>query len=557
MSELWKPVLTLLFVFQVLIVPVHPQSVEKNTSAARNSIATRGEVIIRFRIADTPDISRLTRIVSIDQIKNDTITAYANSGQFEEFIRLNIPFEIVEAPSLRTKVNQRSATRVSYPRYDEYISKMHQFAIDFPQLCRLVDFGTTPKGHKLLALEISDNPGEREKEPVLFYSGSMHGDEPLGYILMLQLVDSLLSGYSVVPEITRLVDNAEVWINPLANPDGAYFLSDSSIDGAIRFNSNAVDLNRDFPEIGLGFIDTTALQPETRSMMRFMSMIKPVLSANFHGGAEVVNYPWDTWESRHADESWYKLISRAYTDTVHAHAPLGYMTFLNNGITRGISWYQVYGGRQDYVNYYLNGREVTIELGDDKIPPENDLVKYWDYNKRSLLGYMEEMYTGFAGTVVDSLTGLPLRARVRIIEHDFDNSFVYTRNDDGSYYRLIQEGTYQVVYTATGYSPKIVNVSVENRHLTISDIKLGKGFGMTVYPNPFTSHFCLDIPYSGYNLDILFIDMLGRAVKIITIPVKYSGQVDIPVEHLAPGKYVIHVMYNGQSWNFPVLKLNP
>jgi hypothetical protein len=233
------------------------------------------------------------------------------------------------------------------------------------------------------------------------------------------------------------------------------------------------------------------------------------------------------------------------------------MTFLNNGITRGISWYQVYGGRQDYVNYYLNGREVTIELGDDKIPPENDLVNYWEYNKRSLIGYMEEMYTGFAGTVVDSLTGSPLRARIRIIGHDFDNSFVYTRNDDGSYYRLIQEGTYHVVFTATGYSPKLVYVTVEKGHLTTSDIKLGKGFDLTVYPNPFASYFYLDIPYPGYNLEILFIDMLGRAVKVESIPVKYSGRVIIPVEHLAAGHYIIHVMYNGESWNFPAFKLNP
>jgi hypothetical protein len=233
------------------------------------------------------------------------------------------------------------------------------------------------------------------------------------------------------------------------------------------------------------------------------------------------------------------------------------MSFLNNGITRGISWYQVFGGRQDYVNYYLNGREVTIELADDKIPPESELKNYWDYNKRSLIRYMEEMYTGFSGTVVDSLTGAPLRARIRIIDHDVDNSYVYSRSDDGSYFRMIQKGTYYVVFTATGYSPKLTYVSVPEKGLGAVDIKLGKGFGIDVYPNPFTSHFYLNIPYSGYNLDILFIDMQGKVVKIISLPVKYSGQVDVPVEHLASGQYILHVMYNGQSWNLPVIKLNP
>jgi len=49
------------------------------------------------------------------------------------------------------------------------------------------------------------------------YTSSMHGDELTGYVLMLRLIDSLLSTYGTNPRVTNLVNNFEIWINPLAN----------------------------------------------------------------------------------------------------------------------------------------------------------------------------------------------------------------------------------------------------------------------------------------------------------------------------------------------------
>ena len=63
-------------------------------------------------------------------------------------------------------------------------------------------------------------------------------------------------------------------------------------------------------------------------MMRFMRKHKFVISANFHAGAEVVNYPWDRYLSKfHADDSWFYTISRAYADTVHIYSRSGIYEF--------------------------------------------------------------------------------------------------------------------------------------------------------------------------------------------------------------------------------------
>ena len=55
-------------------------------------------------------------------------------------------------------------------------------------------------------------------------------------------------------------------------------------------------------------------------MMKFMREHKFALSANFHSGAEVVNYPWDRWWWLHADNDWFYNISRKYADTVHLYS---------------------------------------------------------------------------------------------------------------------------------------------------------------------------------------------------------------------------------------------
>jgi hypothetical protein len=194
----------------------------------------------------------------------------------------------------------------------------------------------------------------------------MHGDETGGFILMLHLADYLLKNYSINEKVKNLADNLEIWINPLANPDGTYS-SGNTISSPVRYNANGYDLNRNFPD---PFTPNTVKQKETLDMIKFMRKHKFVLSVNFHSGSEVVNYPWDRWLSKfHADDSWFNEISRAYADTVHVYAGPAYMNFLDNGVTRGALWYIVYGGRQDFMTWELHGREVTIEIDDQFVTP--------------------------------------------------------------------------------------------------------------------------------------------------------------------------------------------
>ncbi len=440
------------------------------------------EYYIEFRISSPEELRKLTNVVSLDHVpptKDGLVRAYANDAQLVELERLGYTWEVLQHPGTLIEPEMSSNLRDlrdwdTYPTYDAYIAMMYQFETDYPDLCEIINIGQSEEGRDILYARISDNIATEEYEPEVMYTSSMHGDEITGYVLTLRLIDSLLVAYGTDPAITRLVDSTEIWINPLANPDGTYASGNHTVSGATRYNSNGVDLNRNFPDPQNGpHPDGNSWQDETVVMMNIAEAQNFVISANFHGGTEVVNYPWDTWPQLHADDPWYQDISHQYADSAQSNSPSGYMNGYNDGITNGYDWYEVNGGRQDFMNYWYGCREVTIEISDVKLIPASQLPAHWVYNRISMLEWLEHGLEGIRGIVTDAVSGLPVAATISVMNHDIDSSEVYTDPDVGDYYRMIEIGNYDLVFSAPGYYPDTVfGVSYSGTRSTIVDVAL-------------------------------------------------------------------------------------
>ena len=437
------------------------------------------EVYFKFNISDRTEIKLLTKIISIDNVEGNTVYAYANESEFREFEKLNYAFTVLThpgkliEPEMSSNIEGISAWDV-YPTYDSYVMMMYLFQTNYPNLCRIVDAGTTVQGRKILFAVISDNVNQRETEPQFMYTSSMHGDEITGYVLMLRLIDSLLTTYGTDARITNLVNNAEIWINPLANPDGTYRSGNSTVYGATRSNYNNYDLNRNFPDPIYGVNPNQ--QIETTRFRNIAETNNFALVANFHGGAEVVNYPWDSWTNaypdyrHHPDEAWYQYISHQYADTCQANAPSNYMNGYDDGITNGGDWYVISGGRQDYTNYYRWGREVTIEISDTKLIPAAQLPAHWNYNRKSLIKYMEAVLKGVNGVITDTL-GNPIKAKITVLNHDTDNSEVYS-DSTGYYLRMLAPGNYTFKFEATDYHSQTINNVVVSDYNSLTTLNV-------------------------------------------------------------------------------------
>ncbi len=512
---------------------------------------------------DAVTLQELSKNFSVDRVQkigNQKLKTRIclSFNDFDNFLSKNIPYTTI--PHHRANVqmaqnyNQMTANWNRYPTYNTYLAMMDTFQTRYPQLCEIDTLlDNTIGNHKILCAHISNNLNDSEGKPSVFYISTIHGDEVVGYYMMLRLIDYLLGNYNTNEYVTYLVNHLDIWICPLYNPDGTYFTSNNQINESpvsVRYNRHWVDLNRSFPDVYNPSVKSD-YEPEVEAMIDFMSAHNFTLAANLHGGAEVFNYPWDAWMSwqrTHADANWWEYVGRRFADTCQYFNP-NYMTEVDNGVTEGGDWYVISGSMQDWHNFYLGTRHVTIEVGEDKLLSSNYLPNYWGYIRNALLNFMAEADNGIHGTVTDSITGEPLEALVYIANHDLDHSYVETTLPYGDYHRPIKSGQYAVTYSAEGYLPKTIITDIVDGQRLVQNVQLAKAVSVedyerqiAVYPNPAKDDVNVEVDGGMEIADIVLYDMNGRHVETRFIASLRRATID--VSSLAAGTYFLHIRTN-------------
>ncbi|KAM4611250.1 carboxypeptidase Z-like isoform 2-T2 [Polymixia lowei] len=393
----------------------------------------------------------------------------------------------------------------SYHSNAQMISIMKKTAAHCSDIASTYSIGHSVEGKDLLVIEFSNNPGEHELlEPEVKYIGNMHGNEVMGRQLLIYLIQYLCSEYLLGNErIQTLINTTRIHILPSMNPDGYDLAAAGSQDSADdeeaprydswnvgRTNAEGIDLNRNFPDLTSivyrrrrhkshrtdhipipDFYWFGKVAPETYAVMKWVRSIPFVLSANFHGGDLVVSYPYDL--SKHPlerkmfsptpDEQIFKFLARTYAN---AHSTManesewcGSSRNSQGGIVNGAQWYSFAGGMQDFNYLHTNCFEVTVELGCDKFPAEEELYTGWHENKEALLTFIEAAHRGIKGLVKDEdgngIKGASVS--VRGIRHDV------TTAENGDYWRLLTPGVHILTATAPGYTRAMKRVHLPSR----------------------------------------------------------------------------------------------
>lgn len=105
--------------------------------------------------------------------------------------------------------------------YEETLSEFRQLANSNPSLARLVVLGTSYEGRQIFALKISkDATTDDSTKPDVLITGCYHAREWISVEPPVYFANKLVNDYAVDDSIKHLVDNLQIWIVPIVNPDG-------------------------------------------------------------------------------------------------------------------------------------------------------------------------------------------------------------------------------------------------------------------------------------------------------------------------------------------------
>jgi len=453
---------------------------DKKNESIDSILSTRGEAYIGIIPSARKSFQIQLPELAPAKVTDSLIYFFVNKDMFSKILETGLNYQVYTAPSMLGFVKMATSldevlNGQAYPTYQQYLDLMERFSNNYPELCKIDTIGYSINGRLILAARLHRGQFKDGERPVVFYSSTMHGNEVIGYSLMLMLINDFLVNSENSPQISSILDDLEVIINPLSNPDGTYFLSDTSFFGNKRSNLNNIDLNRNFHDVrSLIKYTYLGLQKENLAMVKYMEKNRPNMSANFHAGAEVLNYPWDSWDPNEkalADENWFIEICKDYVQTARS-TDMSYLQLYPEGYVFGSIWYRIAGGRQDFVTYSLHGREITIELSNDFIPAASQIPDFWTKNHLALIDLIEKARFGVHGTIINSVSANPMKAKIEISGYDKNESYILSNPVTGKFFRYLPEGDYSLTITASGYRSETIRVEVNKKETTNLEVRL-------------------------------------------------------------------------------------
>lgn len=438
-----------------LLVVVYASLVSSQALAGFEKNQYRERVAIHVKNAE--EIFLLKRAeIEIDHCSREEFTVYAYATPEEVQLIQYLGFPVIPAPV----TIGRDSKAVAYHTYDTLTSELQSLASAYPQLAKLSSLGKSTEKRELWVMKISDNVATDECEPEVKYVSTMHGDEVVGQEMCVYLIRLLLEKYGKDERITKLVDDLEIWIVCDMNPDGTALKR--------RYNAQWVDLNRNFPDVQSDPTnDPTGRATETQLMMKFTAEHNFCLSLNYHGGAVVVNYPWDTKAGDVPDIAFTKHLSLGYSKL---NSPMYHSTSFKDGITNGYDWYEVNSGMQDWNYHWHNCLDLTIEVSQQKWPNADTLPQYWQENQASMLWCLAQARRGIHGVVKDKNSGNPIAAKIEVTGIAKSLTASPTLGD---YHKLLMPGTYTVKFSAPGYQDYVAsNILVEDNDTKLTVVNV-------------------------------------------------------------------------------------
>lgn len=425
----------------------------------------------------------------------DTVTvngfeAIVTPIERQNLLQNDIQFEIISIGRPFIEIQQELNKGIlpvppGYLDLTDIISEMTDYANNNPAICKFYDLtntynqNETQEGNHIYAIKISDNVNIDENEPAFLMVSNHHAREVVTPEIALYAIDQFTSEYGSDPVITDLVDEYEIWICPVWNPDGydyMYYndnwwrknLRDNNGNGYVD-SYDGVDLNRNYP---FGWYSSysgstspssetykgpnPASEPETQTMMAFSDDRHFVKVIDYHSYGREVLYAYTGWS--HPFESWMR------TEAIAISSAAGY-----SGSVRSASAL----GEEYQWQIFANGSYANLMETHSEFQPSyaSGLAEAALVFPGTI--YMLQRPISLCGVVKDYRSNQPIVADIILEGVNFQHGeFFKSEPRFGRYHLIVPPGTYNVKFSADGYLNQTLEVTVTSDSAEINDIYL-------------------------------------------------------------------------------------
>ncbi len=297
-----------------------------------------------------------------------------------------------------------------YHTYAELQTELTSLANSHATIAQLSSLGKSLQGRDLWALKISDNVQTDEDEKVVVLLGAHHAREWISVEVPLMIAENLLQNYATDSAIQNYINNAEIWIVPMVNPDGHQYsvVSDRLWRKNRRNNgdgSYGVDLNRNYSykwggtgSSGDTFSETYRgpvpfSEPETQVCRDFLTSIEPDALISYHSYSQLILFPWSYTTNPAPDKLLMENLAIRMASEIKAVHSVTYTPDQSSGL------YLSSGDTTDWLYALLGVPTFTIELRPRSsypgfVLPESEIQPTFEENLPAALFLLDWVVNG-------------------------------------------------------------------------------------------------------------------------------------------------------------------
>ena len=363
-----------------------------------------------------------------------------------------------------------------YPDLSEIIEEMEDTESSYPSICKVYDLtetynvSPTYEDRHIFAMKISDNVSDDEDEPNFLMVSCHHAREIVTPVIALYAIEQLTTEYGNDPDVTSAVDNYEIWISPVWNPDGYEYCY--YYDNWWRKNRNppdGVDLNRNYPfgwdSWCSGSTDpysetykgpSAASEAETQTMMVFTDDRHFAKVIDYHSYGREVLYGYCCHS--HPFSSFF------YTEAVALSNAAGYSGAIREPSAEGEHYeWQIWNN-----GTYANLMETHSEFQPSYSSAVAEATQVWPGTM-----WLLERPISVSGHITDSYTGEPIVTSIEIEDVNFENGEKFISEPKfGRYHLFLPTGTYTLEFSHDNYKTQTHQVTVTTSSAEILDVEL-------------------------------------------------------------------------------------